>query len=266
MDAKYLDAQTEASLVSAWQQDGDLDARARLVAAFQDLVRKLASRTRVRSGPLFDDLVSEGNIGLMRAIDSFDLGRRHRLSTYATWWIKARIVEYARNQASIVKVVTTGEQKRLYGKAPSLRARYELGPELTASQIITIARDQAVSETNVVRVMTSGRDLSIDAAPRDDDTGQWQNMLVDPVPDPETAIIVDDEVRKQRALIVEALEGLNDRERRIVLERHLTDRPLKLRELGALFGTTHERVRQIEAKALAKLRRHVMSADLSVGL
>lgn len=261
--APHLDAETEAHLIARWHAQNDDKALDQLVKSFQGLVQRVA-RHYLRSGLPLADLVSEGNVGLIQAINRFDPSRGFRLSTYATWWIRAGITEFVINASSMVRGVTTESHKRLFFNLQRLKKKHGAheGCELTPPMITAIAAELDVNEADVIRINQwfGRKELSLDTPLRaGESTGpSWQNILADPALDQEASMIRSDELHKRKALVRDALACLNERERHIVVERHLKEEPQKLAELGEAFGISRERVRQIEMRALDKLRKRVM--------
>ncbi len=256
-----LDAETERALIIAWKQHGDRQALDRLVRSYQALVTRVAGQYRLGSVP-FADLVSEGNVGLMYAIEKFDVERGFRLSTYAVWWIRATISELALAGSSLVKGVTNERHRRILFNLRRIKARLgdlaagDLSPEATA----TIAEELGVAEADVTHVngWATAREMSLNVGPGDEESRtDWQETLIDPADDPETAVISDDEHRKRQHMVRSALTTLDTREQHIIARRHLAEEPEKLVDISRRFGVSRERVRQIEARALAKLRRRV---------
>ncbi len=257
-----LDAETEVKLIDRWQQHGDAKALARVVASFQILVSRIAARFRA-SGLPTEDLVSEGNVGLMHAIAKFDTSRGLRLSTYAMWWIHAAISDYALSSSSLVRGVSTERQKRIFFALRRLKSRLStLEPQDgKPDYVTTVAEKLGVSRADVADIDTwkEGQSLSINAAPEFEDGAgdEWQDLLVDDAPDPETETLHANEHSRRRLAMHEAMTTLNERELYIVRRRHLAEDPCKLSDIGEHFGITRERVRQIEVRALEKLRRRV---------
>jgi RNA polymerase sigma-32 factor len=255
---KMLDRDREVALIDRWRASGDAKALEQLVGSHQRLVVGIASEFGGYGLPL-TDLISEGNIGLLRAIVKFDPDRGFRLSTYAMWWIKAQISEYVIRSSSLVRMVTNEHQKRLFFNLRRLRAKYH-GPsegELSADAVVAIARDLGVPESEI-RVMdrrlgTADRSLNAPVVGDDSSGPEWQDLLVDDGCDPEAEMIEGDQLETRRALLHDALDQLSERERHIFTQRRLTEDPPKLSELSIRYGVSRERVRQIEAAAMAKV-------------
>ncbi|TVR78416.1 MAG: sigma-70 family RNA polymerase sigma factor [Rhodospirillales bacterium] len=258
-----LDAATEADLVRRWQQHRDVRASEQLVGSYQRLVVKMASDYRAYGLP-FADLVSEGNVGLMQAVERFEVDRGFRLATYAMWWIRAAITDYVVRSSSLVRLVTNEHRKKLFFNLRRLKAKYQpledaaLSPEATAA----IARELGVPEAEVAIMdqRLSHRDVSVNAGVGGDSEVEWQDLLISEGDDQEKQVIEADEHSKRRALLRDALQQLDTRERHIIVERKLREEPAKLAELSAYYGLSRERVRQIEARAVAKLRHFMQTA------
>ncbi|MGF1640481.1 MAG: RNA polymerase factor sigma-32 [Rhodospirillales bacterium] len=261
-----LDKETEAHLARRWRESGDAEAADQLVGSHQRLVVKIAGQYR-GYGLALADLISEGNIGLMQAVDKFDPDRGFRLSTYAMWWIRAAISDYVLRSSSLVKAVTNEHRKKLFFNLRRLKAKIQPLSDnaLSASGVSAIARELGVPASEIVLMdrQMSMPDLSLNAAVGDGSDLTWQDMLVDEGADQEADLIRKDEHDKRRALLVDAMAELSDRERRILAERKLRDDPPNLGELGARYGISRERVRQIEVRAFEKLKAAIRRAALA---
>src|SRR5216117_112024 len=255
-----LEPQEEYMLAKRWREHGDRDAAHRLVTSHLRLVAKIAMGYRGYGLPI-SEVISEGNVGLMQAVKRFEPEKGFRLATYAMWWIKAAIQEYILRSWSLVKMGTTANQKKLFfnlRKAKSKISALEEG-DLRPDQVKLIAKRLGVTEQDVVDMNRRlGGDVSLNAPIRDDgDSGEWQDWLVDDVSDQETRLVEDEESDNRKKALGEALSVLNERERRIFEARRLADDPITLEDLGAEFGASRERVRQIEVRAFEKVQRAV---------
>lgn len=264
-----LDATTEAELAKRWRDHRDPDASERLAGSHLRLVIKVAKGYRGYGLP-FADLVSEGNVGLMQAVDKFDPDRGVRLSTYAVWWIRAAIINYVLRTTSTVKMVTTEAHKKLFFNLKRLKSAHNAleDGDLAPETVTAIAHKLAVSEADVVRMdrsMSVG-DRSLNAPIGSDLDGEWQDLLVDDSQDPEATAIAADESDKRRRLMTRMLDTLDDRERHILVERRLTEDPPTLAVLSEEYGISRERVRQIESRALAKLKEAMLKASRTAKL
>jgi RNA polymerase sigma-32 factor len=255
-----LTKEEEESYARRWRQRGDRDAAYRLVTSHLRLVAKIAMRYRGYGLPI-SDIISEGNVGLMIAVKRFDPEKGFRLATYAMWWIRAAIQEYILRTWSLVKMGTSSAQRKLFFKLRRAKAEIsaledgDLRPEHTR----TIAARLGVEERDVIDIDRRLRgDVSLNIPVNDSrEAGEWQDYLVDPSSDPENASAEREEYDKRRAALEEALQSLTAREREIVRARHLADEPATLATLATQYCVSRERVRQIELRALEKLKAGV---------
>ena len=250
---RLLDAAEEKDLIGRWLDAREQAALDALIAAHRPLVLKIATRFRGYGLPLVD-LIQEGHIGLLEAAHRFDPRRDVRFATYAQWWIKSAIQEFVLRHASIVRAVTSSRQKSLlFALSRMLAAAGELGSDDRAY----LARRYGVSAAAVERMTLriGARDLSLDAAVAGADDLKFIDALADERPGPEEAAIAADETRQRRRRLAQALAMLPERERRIVEERHLSEATPLLREIGRRLGVSKERVRQLEKRALERLKR-----------
>jgi RNA polymerase sigma-32 factor len=258
-----LSEKEERALARLWCDHEDLDAAHQLVTAHLRLVAKIAMGYRGYGLPL-DELISEGNIGMMRAVLGFDPDRGFRFSTYALWWIRAAIQEYVLHSWSLVKIGTTAAQKKLFFNLRRLKGQMQAidDGDLQPHQVGEIARLLDVTEEEVVSMnrRLAGSDRSLNVPASRDSRDEWQDWLVDETEGHEAAIAEREELTVRRAILTEALKTLNERERHILTERRLKDNPTTLEELSRQRGISRERVRQIEVRALAKLQ-HRMADD-----
>ena len=255
-----LEQQEEFMLAKAWREHGDREAAHRLVTSHLRLVAKIAMGYRGYGLPI-GEVVSEGNVGLMQAVKRFEPERGFRLATYAMWWIKAAIQEYILRSWSLVKIGTTANQKKLFfnlRKAKSRIAAFEDG-DLRSDQVAVIAERLGVNERDVIDMNRRlGGDVSLNTPIRDeDDTGEWQDWLIDDAPSQESVLSEAEELDHRRQALGEALTVLNARERRIFEARRLADEPVTLEELADEFGVSRERVRQIEVRAFERIEKAV---------
>ena len=258
-----LEPEEELELARAWRARGCRDAHRRLVESHLRLVARIA-RLYSGYGLPAGDLISEGNLGLLQALDGFDPERGVRFSTYATYWIRATIQEHILRCWSLVRIGTTSSQKRLFFNLRRLRARITTpeGSDLTPDAVEVIARELGVTEADVVRMdrRISRADRSLNERPPGMQSGQFQDLLVDETADHEAEIGQRQEHELRMRLVTQAMQALHERERRILIERRLAEKPMRLEDLSRLYGISRERVRQIENGALEKLRRLVLGA------
>ena len=253
----------ERELAVAWRDRRNGHALERLVGSHLRLVIKIARGFGGYGLPL-PDLVAEGNVGLMQAAQKFDPERGFRFATYATWWIRAAIQEYILHSWSLVKMGTTAAQKKLFFNLRRLKSQMEEleQGDLSPSTVTAIATELDVPEQEVIEMnrRLSSNDSSLDAALSSDGETNWLELLADDRPTQESVIADADELALRRRLVGQALERLDDRERRILFERRLKDDPSTLESLSQQFCVSRERVRQIEVRAFEKLQKAVLSA------
>jgi RNA polymerase sigma-32 factor len=262
-----LEPEEESSLARRWLQEGDREAAHRLITSHLRLVVKVAMRYRGYGLPM-SEIVSEGNIGLIRAVQRFDPGRGARLATYALWWIKAAIQAFVLRSWSLVKIGTTANQKRLFFNLRRARQRVSaLGDgDLSPGQADYIASEFGVSVEDVIEMNRRlGGDVSLNASHYEDDTSEWQDRLVAEEDSQEDRLADREEATNRRAALERALDALDARERRIFVARNLVDEPLTLEDLSAELGLSRERVRQIEARAFDKVQSATRAAYAGQG-
>ena len=256
-----LERNEEYMLAQRWRGHGDREAAHKLVTSHLRLVAKIAMGFRGYNLPI-SEAISEGNVGLMQALERFEPEKGFRLSTYATWWIKASIQEYILGSWSLVKMGTTANQKKLFFNLRKAKSKIAVLDErdMRPDQVKIIARRLGVTETDVIDMNRRlGGDASLNAPFRDGHFGEWQDWLVDDRANQETMLAASEEFDNRRRALVSALSVLNDRERRIFQARRLSDDPITLQELTKEFGVSRERVRQIEVRAFEKLQNAVKS-------
>jgi RNA polymerase sigma-32 factor len=255
-----LDKETEQSLARAWQEKKCRKAADQLVGSHLRLVIKVAKGFRGYGLPL-PDLIAEGNIGLMQAIHRFEPERGFRLSTYALWWIRATIQEYVLRTWSLVKLGTTTAQKKLFFNLRRLKNQLHAieNDNLTPEQVDFIAYQLKVSEKDVISMNQRlfGRDQSLNVTISGEDETEWQDWLIDEGATQEDVLIEADELKHRSGLMGECLNHLNQRERHILVNRRLTEKPPTLDKLSKHHGISRERVRQIEMQAFERLQ-HMM--------
>jgi RNA polymerase sigma-32 factor len=253
-----LERDQEYQLAKRWREHGDRDAANQIVTSHLRLAAKIAMGYRGYGLPV-SDIISEGNIGLIQAVNRFEPEKGFRFATYAIWWIRACVQDYILRSWSLVKIGTTSNQKKLFFKLRTVKSKIaalESG-DLRPDQVALIAKNLDVSDEEVIEMNRRlGGDKSINAPLHDDgEAGEWQDHLVDQSPSPETIVVEQDEKDHQHEALVAAIEVLDDRERRIFEARLLTDEPLTLEDLAAKFNVSRERIRQIETRAFEKVRK-----------
>lgn len=258
MRQPLLSRDHEFELARKWRDGGDEQALHELVRSYTRLVVAIAARFRNYGLPL-GDLVQEGNVGLMQAAARFEPDREVRFSTYAAWWIRSAVQDYILRNWSIVRTGTTAAQKALFFNLRRLRAKIQ---DATPSGSLTqagreeIARelDVDVTEVEAMEVRLAAADQSLNAPIAEAGEDDWQDFLADSRPNPEEVVIGMRDARTRSRWLAEALGELSPRERTIIAERRLRDQGATLEELGRELGVSKERVRQIEHRALQKLR------------
>jgi RNA polymerase sigma-32 factor len=258
-----LEPQEEYMLAKSWREHGDRDAAHRLVTSHLRLVARIAMGYRGYGLPI-GEVVSEGNVGLMQAVKRFDPDKGFRLATYAMWWIRAAIQEYILRSWSLVKMGTTAAQKKLFFNLRKIKGQMKALEEgdLRPDQVKRISTRLGVTEEDVISMNRRlAGDSSLNAPVRNDsESGEWQDWLVDDTMDQESALAESEEKDNRHTMLTHALEGLNDRERRVFQARRLAEEPLTLEELSAEFGVSRERIRQIEVRAFEKVQKAVQKA------
>ncbi len=263
-----LEKEEEYMLAKAWVEHGDRDAAHKLVTSHLRLVAKIAMGYRGYGLPV-NELISEGNVGMMQAVKRFDPERGFRLATYAMWWIKASIQEYVLRSWSLVKIGTTAAQKKLFFNLRRTKNQLQAFDDtLHPDDIKTISKKLGVTEEEVVSMdqRMAGGDHSLNAPLQMDGDGEWQDWLVDDDPDQETVYAEEEELDIRREVMVEAMKSLNQREREILTERRLQDEPKTLEDLSQVYDISRERVRQIEVRAFEKLQKAMLNLSKEKGL
>jgi RNA polymerase sigma-32 factor len=265
-----LEPEEEYILAKRWVESQDSGAAHRLVTSHLRLAAKIAMGYRGYGLPQAE-VISEANVGLMQAVKRFDPEKGFRLATYAMWWIRASIQEYILRSWSLVKLGTTSAQKKLFfnlRKAKSRIGALEEG-DLRPENLARIAHDLNVTEDEVVSMnrRLSGGDASLNATIGDEDGGsQWQDWLEDESADQAGDYAERNEFSTRMALLTEAMDVLNDRERDVLAERRLSDEPATLEDLSERYGVSRERIRQIEVRAFEKLQARMTELARERGL
>ncbi|GAB6855121.1 RNA polymerase sigma factor RpoH [Asaia astilbis] len=261
-----LTPQEEGELARRWRDKEDDSAAHKLVTSHLRLVAKIAMGYRGYGLPI-NELISEGNIGMMQAVKRFDPDRGFRLATYAMWWIRAAMQEYILHSWSLVKMGTTASQKKLFFNLRRLKGQMQAieDGDLKPEHVDKIATTLGVPQQDVVSMnqRLAAPDHSLNAPLRSDGEGEWQDWLVDDQQSQETTLGEAEEMSGRQALLTEAMKSLNERERHILTERRLKDEPSTLEELSHEYGVSRERIRQIEARAFEKLQK-AMAAEVEL--
>jgi len=257
-----LDAAEEYILAKNWREKGDKKSAHKLVTSHLRLVAKIATGYRGYGLPM-NELVSEGNIGLMTAVKKFDPEKGFRLATYAMWWIKASMQEYILRSWSLVKIGTTAAQKKLFFNLRKIKNQIMKSDQsdLLPEQVTEIANrlDVTEDEVNSMDQRMKGPEASLNATINNEDgESEWQDWVVDENADQELQIAHRQETTKRKALLDKAMNILNDREKEILFDRRLNDEPKTLEELSQKYKISRERIRQIENRAFEKLQKEML--------
>ena len=264
-----LDAEEEYMLAKNWRDNGNLKSAHKLVTSHLRLVAKIAMGYRGYGLPV-NELISEGNIGLMQAVKKFDPDKGFRLATYAMWWIKAAIQEYVLKSWSLVKMGTTTAQKKLFFNLKKIKN--QIAPnqdgDLRDNQVKEISDRLDVNSEEVINMnrRMMGQEKSLNDPIKSGESEEWQDWLVDENLDQELLISQKQEYQDKKELLYKAINILDERERKIIESRRLTENPKTLEDLSKKFKISRERIRQIETKAFEKLQKSMINAKNSKNL
>ena len=255
-----LDAEEEYMLAKNWKTTGNLKSAEKLVTSHLRLVAKIAMGYKGYGLPV-NEMISEGNVGLMPAVKKFEPEKGFRLATYAMWWIKASIQEYILRSWSLVKIGTTNAQKKLFFNLKKLKNQIAPRTEgdLRQEHVDEIANKLDVSKNEVVSMnrRLSGKEFSLNAKVGEDGD-EWQDWLVDKELDHDLKFAHQEEMQQRKVLLKDSINVLNEREKEILYSRRLNDNPSTLEDLSKKYKISRERVRQIENKAFEKLQKHML--------
>ena len=263
-----LAAEEEYTLAKNWRTNGNVKAAEKLVTSHLRLVAKIAMGYRGYGLPV-NEMISEGNVGLMQAVKKFEPEKGFRLATYAMWWIRASIQEYVLRSWSLVKIGTTTAQKKLFFNLKKIKNQIAPHSEgdLRPEHVNEIANKLDVSEHEVVSMnrRLSGKEFSLNTHVGEDGD-EWQDWLVDKELDHDLKFAHQEEMGQRQSLLKDSIKILNDREREILNSRRLNDNPITLEDLSKKYKISRERVRQIENKAFEKLQKHMLISAKSKNL
>ena len=264
-----LSAEEEYMLAKSWRNRGDLKSAQKLVTSHLRLVAKMAMGYRGYGLPV-SELVSEGNIGLMKAVKKFDPERGFRLATYAMWWIKASMQEYILRSWSLVKMGTTTAQKKLFFNLKKLKnqlSSFNSG-DLNPDHVDEISKRLNVKKEEVVSMNRRlyGKEKSLNAPIKNEDGSEWQDWIVDNNLDQELKFSQEQEFNQRKKLMNDSIDILNPREKEILVARRLSENVATLEELSKKHKVSRERIRQIETKAFEKLQKAMLNAAKSTNL
>ena len=263
-----LDAEEEYMLAKNWKTTGNLKSAEKLVTSHLRLVAKIAMGYKGYGLPV-NEMISEGNVGLMQAVKKFEPEKGFRLATYAMWWIKASIQEYILRSWSLVIIGTTTAQKKLFFNLKKLKNQISPRTEgdLKDEHVTEIAKRLDVKKDEVISMnrRLAGKEQSLNA-PIGEGGEEWQDWVVDKDMDQELKFAQKEEMDHRKDLLKKSIEILNDREQEILYARRLNDDPTTLEELSKKYKISRERIRQIENKAFEKVQKHMINAAKSKNL
>ena len=264
-----LSAEEEYMLAKSWQNRGDLKSAQKLVTSHLRLVAKMAMGYRGYGLPV-GELVSEGNIGLMKAVKKFDPEKGFRLATYAMWWIKASMQEYILRSWSLVKMGTTTAQKKLFFNLKKLKNQLSTSTsgDLKPEHVDEISKKLNVKKEEVVSMNRRlyGKEKSLNAPIKNEDGSEWQDWIVDNNLDQELKFSQEQEFNQRKKLMNDSINILNPREKEILVARRLSENVSTLEELSKKHKVSRERIRQIETKAFEKLQKAMLNTAKSTNL
>ena len=263
-----LAAEEEYMLAKNWRTTGNIKSAEKLVTSHLRLVAKIAMGYKGYGLPV-NEMISEGNVGLMQAVKKFKPEKGFRLATYAMWWIKASIQEYIMRSWSLVKIGTTTAQKKLFFNLK--KVKNQIAPksegDLKDEHVTEIANKLAVSKDEVVSMnrRLSGKEFSLNS-PIGESGDEWQDWIEDKELDHELKFAQREEMNQRKNLLTDSIKILNDREKEIIYARKLNDNPTTLEDLSKKYKISRERVRQIENKAFEKLQKYMLNSAKSKNL
>ena len=263
-----LDSEEEYMLAKNWKTTGNLKSAEKLVTSHLRLVAKIAMGYKGYGLPV-NEMISEGNVGLMQAVKKFEPEKGFRLATYAMWWIKAAIQEYILRSWSLVKIGTTTAQKKLFFNLKKIKN--QIAPrsdgDLRDEHVSEIAQKLNVKKDEVVSMnrRLSGKESSLNA-PIGEDGNEWQDWIIDKGMDQELKFAQKEEMAQRKDLLKDSIKILSDREKEILYARRLNDDPITLEDLSKKYKISRERIRQIENKAFEKVQKHMLNSARSKNL
>ena len=263
-----LAAEEEYMLAKNWRTTGNVKSAEKLVTSHLRLVAKIAMGYKGYGLPI-NEMISEGNVGLMQAVKKFKPEKGFRLATYAMWWIKASIQEYILRSWSLVKIGTTTAQKKLFFNLKKIKNQIAPRSEgdLRDEHVAEIADKLDVRKDEVVSMnrRLSGKEFSLNS-PIGEDGDEWQDWLVDKELDHDLKFAQQEEMKQRKDLLLDSIKILNDREKEILYARRLNEEPITLENLSKKYKISRERIRQIENKAFEKIQKHMLNSAKSKNL
>ena len=258
-----LDPKEEYMLAKRWKKRGDLKSAQKLITSHLRLVAKIAMGYRGYGLPV-NEMISEGNIGLMQAVKKFEPEKGFKLATYAMWWIKASIQEYILRSWSLVKMGTTSAQKKLFFNLKKIKNQLAINntSDLKTEHVEEISKRLKVKKEEVVSMNRRllGKEKSLNDPIKDGDGTEWQDWLVDNKTDHEIILSQQQELNQRKSLMSNAMNVLNKREKEILTSRRLSENIATLDDLSKKHKVSRERIRQIETKAFEKLQKAILAA------
>jgi RNA polymerase sigma-32 factor len=263
-----LAAEEEYMLAKNWKTTGNVKSAEKLVTSHLRLVAKIAMGYKGYGLPV-NEMISEGNVGLMQAVKKFEPEKGFRLATYAMWWIKASIQEYILRSWSLVKIGTTTAQKKLFFNLKKIKNKIAPRTEgdLRDEHVNEIAEKLDVSKNEVISMnrRLSGKEFSLNA--RVGEVGdEWQDWLVDKELDHHLKFAQQEEMKNRKDLLTDSIKILNEREKEILYSRRLSEETITLEDLSKKYKISRERIRQIENKAFEKIQKHMLNSAKSKNL
>ncbi len=264
-----LDPKEEYMLAKRWKKRGDLKSAQKLITSHLRLVAKIAMGYRGYGLPV-NEMISEGNIGLMQAVKKFEPEKGFKLATYAMWWIKASIQEYILRSWSLVKMGTTSAQKKLFFNLKKIKN--QLAPnntgDLNIEHVEEISKRLNVKKEEVVSMNRRllGKEKSLNDPIKDENGGEWQDWIIDDKIDQELKFSHQQELTQRKKLMDDSMSILNPREKEILVARRLSEEVPTLEDLSKKYKVSRERIRQIETKAFEKLQKAILHAAKSNNL
>ena len=263
-----LAAEEEYMLAKNWKTTGNIKSAEKLVTSHLRLVAKIAMGYKGYGLPV-NEMISEGNVGLMQAVKKFKPEKGFKLATYAMWWIKASIQEYILRSWSLVKIGTTTAQKKLFFNLKKIKNQIAPRSEgdLRDEHVAEIADKLDVRKDEVVSMnrRLSGKEFSLNS-PIGEDGDEWQDWLVDKELDHDLKFAQQEEMKQRKDLLSDSIKILNDREKEILYARRLNEKPITLENLSKKYKISRERIRQIENKAFEKLQKNMLNSAKSKNL
>ena len=258
-----LSPEEEYMLAKRWKKRGDLKSAQKLITSHLRLVAKIAMKYKGYGLPV-NEIISEGNIGLMQAVKKFDPEKGFKLATYAMWWIKASIQEYILRSWSLVKMGTTSAQKKLFFNLKKIKNQLSINNtgDLKNEHVEEISKRLKVKKEEVVSMnrRLSGKEKSLNDPIKDEDGTEWQEWLTDNKIDHEIILSKKQELDQRKSLMSEAMSVLNKREKEILTSRRLSENVATLDDLSKKHKVSRERIRQIETRAFEKLQKAILTA------